>query len=311
MVATSHLKSFQALELALRMGSLKGAADALAITPAAVGQRVKALEIYLGIDLLVRGRSGLKPTPALASALPNLEAAFRELDGVAAALDLQRSHEIHIAAVSDFADLWLKPRIGAFKRAHPNILFGINGEGEAPLRVGRVDCEIGFGPPREGADLLFRDYLLPVGSPQNTKRISKLPRRERLEGFPLLHLDFYKDDPAAPDWSDWVKANKFRRTAPQRGMRFRRIASALEAVRANAGLTICGVALLSDLIEAKELSLPFAKAAGVWTQHAFQARFRSNALIRPQVKRFRDWLLEESSQTRDWVSREAGSQPGE
>ena len=61
----SHLKSLQALEIAVRLGSLKHAANVLAITPAAVGQRVKALEDYLGIDLLERGRSGLRPTPQL------------------------------------------------------------------------------------------------------------------------------------------------------------------------------------------------------------------------------------------------------
>ena len=62
MLVTSHLKSFQALDLAIRTGSLKGAADLLAITPAAVGQRIKTLEDYLGLDLVVRGRSGLRPT---------------------------------------------------------------------------------------------------------------------------------------------------------------------------------------------------------------------------------------------------------
>ena len=69
MVAPTHLKSLQALELAARLGSLRDAAGVLAITPAAVGQRVKALEDYLGRDLLVRGRSGLKPAPALETRL--------------------------------------------------------------------------------------------------------------------------------------------------------------------------------------------------------------------------------------------------
>src|SRR6202522_290562 len=95
MTATSHLRSFQALELAIRTGSLRAAADALAITPAAVGQRVKALEDYLGIDLLVRGRSGLRPTSELSGALEHLRAAFQELDTVATILNLQRADEIH------------------------------------------------------------------------------------------------------------------------------------------------------------------------------------------------------------------------
>jgi len=79
MTVASHLKSLQALDLALRTGSVKGAADLLGITPAAAGQRIKVLEDYLGFELLTRGRSGLRPTPALADAVAPLAAAFEQL----------------------------------------------------------------------------------------------------------------------------------------------------------------------------------------------------------------------------------------
>jgi LysR family glycine cleavage system transcriptional activator len=308
MPATSHLKSFQALELALRTGSLQAAAGALAITPAAVGQRVKALEDYLGVDLLARGRSGLRPTPSLEAALPHLSTAFRELEAAAGLLDLQRGEEIHIAAASDFVELWLKPRLPEFQAEHPNILFCINGEGDAPLRLGRVDCEIRFGLPRDGADLLFRDFVLPISSPENTARIARLAELERLEGFPLLHLDFYKDDPAAPDWTGWIASQPLTRTAPERGIRFQRIMPVLEAVLANAGLAICGVALLSELVDDGRLSLPFDASTGSWTQCVFDARFRGEALVRPQVKRFRDWLVGKSSATAAWLRTRFGAE---
>jgi LysR family glycine cleavage system transcriptional activator len=234
--------------------------------------------------------------------MPHLGAAFRELETAAAALDLQRAHEIHIAAASDFAELWLRPRLHEFKRAHPNILFCINGEGDAPLRIGQVDCEVSFGPPRDGVELLFRDFLVPISSQENTRRISKLAPHDRLEGFPLLHLDFYKDDPSAPNWPEWIKARRLRRTAPNRGIRFQRITAVLEAVLADAGLTICGLALVAEFIENEKLSLPFPVSTGVWTSHGFHARFRADAHIRPQVKRFREWLLQESGSTHDWLS---------
>jgi len=302
-VSLSHLKSLQALELALRLGSLQAAAHALWITPAAVGQRIKALEDYLGIDLVVRGRSGLRPTSGLSGALEHLRAAFQELDTVATMLNLQRGDEIHIAATSDFADLWLKPRLASFRAEHPHVLFCINGEGDAPLRIGQVDCEISFGPQRLNApdDLLFRDFVLPISSPENTRRISRVALRDRLEGFPLLHLDFYKEDMSAPNWANWIKTQRLKRTEPNRGMRFQRIKPALEAVRANAGLTICGLALLGPYIDDRTLSLPFPVATGQWTDHVFQARFRTDVLLRPQVKRFREWLVAEATVTRDWL----------
>ena len=303
-MALSHLKSLQALELALRLGSLQAAASALWITPAAVGQRIKALEDYLGIDLVVRGRSGLRATAELSGALEHLRAAFQELATVSSMLNLQRGDEIHVAATSDFVDLWLKPRLASFKTAYPHVLLCINGEGDAPLRIGRVDCEISFGPGRANArdDVLFRDFVLPVSSPENTRRISKVALRDRLEGFPLLHLDFYKEDPNAPSWSTWIKTQRLRRTEPNRGIRFQRINAALEAVRANAGLTICGLALLAPYLEDGSLSLPFPVSTGRWTEHVFQARFHPDALLRPQVRRLREWLLDEAAITRDWLS---------
>ena len=305
----SHLKSLQALELALRLGSLQAAGGALWITPAAVGQRIKALEDYLGIDLVVRGRSGLRPTSELSGALEHLRAAFQELDAVATMLNLQRGDEIHVAATSDFADFWLKPRLDSFRAEHPHVLFCINGEGDAPLRIGQVDCEISFGPQRPNArdDLLFRDFVLPISSPENTRRISSVALRDRLEGFPLLHLDFYKEDPSAPNWATWIKTQRLKRTDPNRGIRFQRIKLALEAVRANAGLTICGLALLGPYIDDGTLSLPFPISTGQWTHHAFQARFRPDALLRPQVKRFREWLVSQASVTRDWLSQQVQS----
>ncbi len=299
MAAISHLRSFQALELALRTASLTRAAEALAITPAAVGQRIKTLEDYLGVELVVRGRSGLRPAPALSGALPHLTKAFAELGAAADALEFQRVNEIQIAANSDWVELWLLPRIATFRKTHPNMLFCINGEGDAPMRLGRTDVEIRFGADArdENCALLFRDFLMPICSAENAARIGKLKTRFPLEGFPLLHLDFYKDDPAAIGWPEWIRAHGQRKSAPQRGIRFQRIAPGLAAVQSDAGLMICGLALIADRVRAGEFTLPFPVATGAWTGHAFHARFRADSLLWPQVRAFRAWLQEEARAT--------------
>ena len=308
MTQPSHLKSFQALALAIRTGSLKLAAAELAITPAAVGQRIKALEDYVGMELLVRGRSGLRAAPELADAAPHIETAFRELDAAATLLNLQRGHEIHVAAPSDFAELWLKPRLDDFRRAYPRALFCINGEGDAAYRVGRVDCEITFGPVRDDprTEILFHDFLAPISSPENAARIAGLPEVDRLEGFPLLHLDFYKNDPSAPGWPQWIGAHGVGRTAPERGIRFQRIVPAIDAVRSSAGLLISGLGLISRLVDDAAIALPYPASTGFWTSHAFQARFTTA----PQLTRFRRWLTGQSQSTADWLSRTAGSSMG-
>jgi LysR family glycine cleavage system transcriptional activator len=299
MDAPSHLKALQALELAMRSGSLKDAATSLAITPAAVGQRIKSLEEYLGVALLERGRSGIRPSAALAAALPHLQQGFAALEAAARELDLQRGRELHIAGASDFVELWLLPRLAGFREQHPHIRFCINGEGDVPIRLGRVDCEIRFGP-MEGtgpSDLLFRDYVLPVSSQANLERIALLPAATRLEGFPLLHLDFYRNDPAGLSWPSWIAAHGIVRTAPERGMRFQRITAAIDAVQAHAGLTLCGLALILDRIADGRIALPYPVTAGVWTEHAFIATFRADAAGKDHVARFRAWLRQESEET--------------
>ncbi len=307
MVAITHLKSLQALELALRVGSFKAAADQLAITPAAVGQRIKTLEDYLGVDLLVRGRSGLKPTAELDQALPHLADAFTALTRVSDILDFQRTNEIHIAANSDFIDLWLTPRLPAFRALHPNILFCLNGEGDVPMRLGAADIEIRFSAPRESADHLFHDALTVISSPENISRTDQAAITniaDRLKGFPLLHLDFYKDDPAAPDWPKWIAANRFDRVNPAIGIRYQRLAPALDAIIASAGYMICGLAMLRPQLESKAIAPAFPTIAPSLTSHTHNVRFRPDALNRPQVQRFRSWLLEEAKETREWL--EAG-----
>src|SRR6056297_2476760 len=170
MPVVSHLKSLQALELAIRKGSLKAAAETLGITPAAVGQRIRSLEVYLGTDLLLRGRSGLQPTPELETAMQDLRSGFAALERVTETLDFQRMSEIHIVADPDWAELWLAPRLPDFRAKYPNILFCINGAGDVPLRLGSPDIRVTYGATGDNA--LFRDVLLPVTSPDNPRRIA-------------------------------------------------------------------------------------------------------------------------------------------
>ncbi|WP_419914146.1 LysR family transcriptional regulator [Hoeflea sp.] len=327
MAPTTHLNSLQALDMAIREGSLQRAADRLGITPAAVGQRIRALEKFLDTDLILRGRSGLRPTPALEGALDDLQLAFAALDRVASSLEFQRTAEIHVIADPDWSDLWLLPRIGAFSAEHPNILFNINGEGDVPMRLGSADIFVDRdpdGPAAEG-DELYRERFLPVGSPETAGRIANpfatkaadtspqyLPvgrisdrdqtwrhsRKGSLEGFPLLHLQDRQTAPESPGWAQWLAEFKYERTSPERGVRYAHVRNALDGVKSNAGLLVCGLSFILDDLDAGQLSLPFPASECLIAQHPFRFRSRAGARTRPQVARFVAWLKAESALTR-------------
>jgi LysR family glycine cleavage system transcriptional activator len=72
---------------------------------------------------------------------------------------------------------------------------------------------------------------------------------------------------------------------------------------------ICGLALITDRLERAEFTLPFPVSTGAWTSHAFQARFRRDAILRPQVRRFRQWLEAEAQETEKTLRRIAKPAP--
>lgn len=311
---TTHLRSLQAIEIALRTGSLKAAADELGITPAAVGQRIRALENYLGTDLLVRGRSGLHPTPELSVALPDLRAAFAALDRVSTTLDFQRISELHIVADPDWSELWLTPRLDSFRDDHPNILFCINGAGDVPMRLGAPDIRVEYGGPEKG-ESLFTDYLVPVCSPDNLRRIADYDTEHEMEGMPLLHLEEHRSRDDRPGFRQWFQAFGTRRTGADRGPHYKRAAMALEAVRKDVGFLVCGVSLIESDLSQSSLVLPFPSRKGLSAPHPYRLQLREQNSQRPQLRRFVEWLKQEAAHTQERIesyrSGGQGTSPGE
>lgn len=296
MVVASHLKSLQALEMAIRVGSLKDAADELGITPAAVGQRIRSLEDFLGTDLLMRGRSGLQPTADLSRTLADLKFAFAALDRVTEQLDFQRVTEIHIVADGDWTELWLLPRLEEFRKENPGILFCINGSGDVPLRLGAPDCRIELSATDKG-ETLFRDVLLPVVSPGNIHRLLTDDGQVSLEGMPFVHLEAQRDDPSVPGWQDWVARYGYREKGAEHGVHYRNARRALAAVRQDVGFLVCGLSLLEKDISEGTVICPFPADQSLIAPKAYTLSVNAHGAIRPQLQRFCDWLKGQALQT--------------
>lgn len=300
MAPVTHLKSLQALEMAIREGSLKAAAEALGITSAAVGQRIRALEDYLGTDLLLRGRSGLSPTPELLEALADLRAGFAALERVTEVLDFQRMSEIHVVADPDWTELWLMPRLTEFRQMYPNVLFCINGAGDVPIRIGTPDLRITYanGP----GEVLFRDVLIPVTGPDNPRRIA-VGEAYPMEGMPLLHLKAQLEDPAHPGWPHWFDRFGQRETGIDRGVRYPHARLALKAVRENVGFLVCGLSLMTRDIAEGRIVTPFPLSQSIPAPLPYQLTVRHDSGKRPQIQKFVSWLRDAAAQTQAEIDR--------
>jgi LysR family glycine cleavage system transcriptional activator len=294
MEAATHLKSLQALDMALRTGSLKDAADRLGITPAAVGQRIRSLETYLGVDLLMRSRSGLRATPELERALPDLQAAFAALDRVTRELDFQRVAEIHIVADPDWAELWLEPRLPDFRAEHPNILFNINGEGDVRLRIGASDIRVETGDV--AGETLYADRFVAVCTHENILRLDRHPAHAPLEGYPLLQLARRSGTAQGPEWPDWFDRFGMRESGLDRGYRYRSVRPLLEAARSGVGMALAPLSLCLPDLATGALWLAFPDKS-LAAPHPFRLSTRDRAEDRPQVRRFLAWLRKEAAET--------------
>lgn len=302
MKPATHLKSLQALDLTIRLGSLKQAAAELAITPAAVGQRIRTLEEYLGLELLVRGRFGVRPTAALENALEPLRIAFENLTAATQALDFQRVLEIHIIADLDWAELWLQPRLDEFRTLFPNTLFCINGVGDVPMRPGKADCTVSRGNARcnDNLDTLYTDYFAPFGSRPNVERFIDPTDSKSLHGWPLIHLNGSSDEFG---WPQWMKKFGYAKPEPAGlGIRFQHVSQAIEAVRADAGFIIPGLSLVVDDFDNLACTVPFPPKLGQWAVSPYQAVYNRQTATRPQVEQFRQWLTVKGQQTQNELS---------
>ena len=118
------LNGLRVLDAAARHLSFTRAADELAVTPAAVGQQIRALEDTLGVVLFRRTTKGLELTPEGEAGLAPLRDAFLQFEeSVRAMQQGQSSKSLTIAAPRDLTEKWLLPRLADIARADIELRF--------------------------------------------------------------------------------------------------------------------------------------------------------------------------------------------
>lgn len=118
------MNGLRVLDAAARHLSFTRAADELAVTPAAVGQQIRALEDMLGVVLFRRTPKGLELTPETEAGLDALRAGFLEFEEAVRAMQAgQASSALTIAAPRDITAKWLQSRLAAYAANQPDLRF--------------------------------------------------------------------------------------------------------------------------------------------------------------------------------------------
>jgi DNA-binding transcriptional LysR family regulator len=122
------LSPLQFIDAVARAGSIRKAAEGMALTSTALNRRVLALEHELGVPIFERLPRGVRLSTAGELLIHHLRTQHAELDKLKSQIaDLagERRGHISIACSQAFLPFFLPEQIGAYRREHQGVTFGV------------------------------------------------------------------------------------------------------------------------------------------------------------------------------------------
>lgn len=273
-----------------RSGRMRDAAASLALTPGAISQRIRELENVLGYRLFNRTQAGVDLNAAGTALFASLDEPFRKIEVVGGELENPSSRRIRVSTMCSFAASWLVPRLPSFSQRHPGIDVALETENRVvDLRREPVDMAIRHGlgdyPGLEAA-WLMAPALIVVASPELLQSRPPITAPADCLAFPLLH------DIDRADWRLWLEAQGVEPRHDLSGPSFSDDHLILTAAVAGQGLALVHNVYADDdlragrLIHAIDVQWP--------TRFAYYAVSTAEALQKPAVRSFREWLVAEA-----------------
>jgi LysR family glycine cleavage system transcriptional activator len=284
-----------AFEAAARLGSVRRAATALGVTPAAVSRHVARVESEIGAALFVRGPGGMAPTregralaDAVSEALATITRTVRQLRARAA------GPEVTVASTVAFASLWLLPRTPRFTAQHPGIALRTMVSDTLSADAPGADHDLlvlyGRGAfPGFSATPLFGDDILPVASPAFLAAHGSAVATDLLR-LPLIHLE--SPNRAWEGWAEILAAVGLPPRPHGPALRFNNYVMALQAAEDGLGIALGWRRLVAGALAAGRLApvLPVEVPAGGAYHLLLPARRPPSAA----AALFAEWLAEEA-----------------
>lgn len=160
------LNALRVYDAAARHLSFTKAADELAVTPAAVGQQIRALEDHLGTVLFRRTSKGLELTEEGEAGLDNLREGFLRFEESVSAMQAGQAVDRYaIGAPRGILESWLAPRLAAFQAERPGVRFQLRERERADFSEANLDLAIWLaeGPEEFPGEQISKPLWVTVG----------------------------------------------------------------------------------------------------------------------------------------------------
>ena len=249
------LNALRAFESAARLGGFTAAAAELSVTPGAVAQQIKSLEVWAGAVLFERMSQGVRLTELGKQVSLDFGVAF---DLIGQASNKLRSgavsKQIRIAVLPSVAQLWLSNRLPQARTLVPDVNISITALDRAPnLLREPYDLSLFFYDQSELSDHAVKicaDRIFPVCSPLLAE---SLKQPSDLKGLSFLH-----DTSWLGDWKNWLDDVCPEQLIDSKGPSFSLYSLAVQEAQNDAGVLIGHEPLVRAAIQNGSLVAPFS-----------------------------------------------------
>jgi LysR family glycine cleavage system transcriptional activator len=301
MASFPPLKAVRYFESAARHLSFSKAAEELNVTHSAISHQIKALEEWVGQPLFERTGRALRLTESGRQFLPPVRSAFRQLSE--AAEDLRqacRGGPLTVSVLPSMAVKWLVPRLYDFRAKHPEVEVRISATDRVEqIGQGGIDIALRYGRgrwPGVETELLLQDDLFPIASPLVVDGDPPLRQPSDLQHFNLLN-DSTWEAARFDFWHQWLEHAGVTGLELKGGFSFNYSNLLVQAAVDGLGIALGNTMLAGDDLRAGRLVKPFDISVPLDT--AYYVVYTRDALKRPKIRAFRDWLMDQTAPLRD------------
>ncbi|GAB3485824.1 LysR family transcriptional regulator [Marinomonas epiphytica] len=263
--------NLQTFVIAAKEGSFAAAASILGVTPAAVSQQIRQLEIQLEAVLFERSKAGVSLTPEGKQYLYYVDQAFDLLNQGKRALDSAKNkHVFTIVAPPSIASKWLMPRIYSAMEYHPEIEIHVEAShSKVNFSHGQQDAAITYGlsgAQNDESMYLFRDVVGVYASPDLLEKIEGTCSNDDLALLPKLDVNWGQDNLNLPSWSDWLLKAEVVEGKQEQMLQYNLSSLAIDAAIDSRGLLLCQNLLVSEeltigkLVQVSDVVIPLKEA---------------------------------------------------
>lgn len=280
--------SMQAFVEVARLGSLKAAAEQLALSSPALTRRIQSLEQFIGLPLFDRAHNGIQLNARgeafYAEIAPHIDAMARAVERIS---DPARGMRLRIAVPSLFASQRLMPALRSLREEHPRLLIDVDTGANRLARLGD-DCDAVIAlsasiDDRFYARLLERGRVVTLGARSLREGPSAIREPADLARSPIL---LHRDMPNA--FEAWRRRIGLPDLTPASVTHYDAGQLILDA--AAEGL---GVAFMHDshIAHSHDARIEQVFEETVESPYSYWFVCLPEALRRPPVKAFHDWLF--------------------